>query len=588
MPSKLERFFDLRPGDLQRGTFLALYYFFIITAYTNGQVVRDALFLGRFEAERLPYVDFVVAALVGGVLAIYFRIGRRVPLIYLLEVTLGFFASNIALFWWMAKYTQSAWLYPVVYVWVGIFGALATSQVWTLSNYVLTGRESKRLVGFIGTGGIVGGIVGGFLSNVVSRSLGAEGLFLVMGGSIAISTGLVFAISRKNERITPALRNAPAIKSQRSATLRESFSLMISSPHLLAIASLVCICSIATYIAGWQFRAIVKETLPDKDAMAAFLGTFYGATGVLAMLIQVLLTPRLLRHFGIGVALLILPLTLIAGTTAIIVSGGMWAATLLRGSDKVVRYSIDNAALQMLFLPAPPENKVQARSFLDTVVPRGADGLGAVSVLLLTAGAGFGAAQLGWIVLALLLLWIVVARHAGKQYIATLGDSLHQHRLDMEGLRDSPLDRSATNMLVTGLKTDDPSKIVYVLDLLEGRWKDAYSSIRELLWHAAPEVRAKTASILRRLGDTSVIPRIEELVRDPHLSVRTEALLFLAQLTQIDPLSRIEDLEISPTFPFRPQRLRFWRRRGTARTWNRSSSRGHDPRTWPCRKARAP
>ena len=251
-------------------------------------------------------------------------------------------------------------------------------------------------------GELLAGSLEVFCPTLLSRSLGAEGLFLVMGGSIAISTGLVFAISR-NERITPALRNAPAIKSQRSATLRESFSLVISSPHLLAIASLVCICSIATYIAGWQFRAIVKETLPDKDAMAAFLGTFYGATGVLAMLIQVLLTPRLLRHFGIGVALFILPLTLIAGTTAIIVSGAMWAATLLRGSDKVVRYSIDNAALQMLFLPASPENKVQARSFLDTVVPRGADGLGAVSVLLLTAGAGFGAAQLGWIVLALLV-----------------------------------------------------------------------------------------------------------------------------------------------------------------------------------------
>ena len=190
--------------------------------------------------------------------------------------------------------------------------------------------------------------------------------------------------------------------------------------------------------------------------MAAFLGTFYGATGVLAMLIQVLLTPRLLRYFGIGVALFILPLTLIAGTTAIIVSGAMWAATLLRGTDKVVRYSIDNAALQMLFLPASPETKVQARSFLDTVVLRGADGLGAVSVLLLTAGLVSGPISWAGSFCALLLLWIVVARQAGKQYIATLGDSLHQHRLDVEGLRDSPLDRSATKMLVTGLRTDDP------------------------------------------------------------------------------------------------------------------------------------
>ena len=285
---------------------------------------------------------------------------------------------------------KATWLYPVVYVWVGIFGVLATSQVWTLSNYVLTGRESKRLVGFIGTGGIVGGIVGGFLSNIVSRSLGAEGLFLVMGGSIAISAGLVFAISRKNEDITPALRNAPAIKSQRSATLRESFRLVISSPHLLAIAALVCICSIATYIAGWQFRAIVKETLPDKDAMAAFLGTFYGATGVLAMLIQVLLTPRLLRYFGIGVAL---------SDSAAYPDrrdhcdyrlrrnvGGDIVARVRQSCPVLRRQRRASDAVSTCFA----ENKVQAKSFLDTVVPRGADGLGAVTVLLLTVGAGSG------------------------------------------------------------------------------------------------------------------------------------------------------------------------------------------------------
>ena len=58
-----------------------------------------------------------------------------------------------------------------------------------------------------------------FCPTLLSRSLGAEGLFLVMGGSIAISTGLVFAIVHGMNALTPALRNAPAIKSQRSATL---------------------------------------------------------------------------------------------------------------------------------------------------------------------------------------------------------------------------------------------------------------------------------------------------------------------------------------------------------------------------------
>jgi AAA family ATP:ADP antiporter len=105
------------------------------------------------------------------------------------------------------------------------------------------------------------------------------------------------------------------------------------------------------------------------------------------------------------------------------------------------------------------------------------------------------------------------------------------------------MDRSTTQLLISSLRSNDPSKIISLLDLLEGRrWKDAYSAIRELLAHPSPEVRGKAISVLRRLGDLSVVPRIEELIHDPHLIVRTEALLFLAQLTGMDPLSRIQHL----------------------------------------------
>src|SRR6185295_2121580 len=180
----LERFFDLRPGDLRRGIFLALYYFLIISIFTEGQVLRDALFLGQFEAVQLPYVDFAVAAVIGAILALYIRIGRRTSLTNLVAGTLAMFFLNVVLFWWITHFQQAAWLYPVVYVWVGIFGVLAVSQVWTLANFVLTGREAKRLFGFIGSGGILGGIFGGFLSNMLAGALGVESLFVAMAVSI--------------------------------------------------------------------------------------------------------------------------------------------------------------------------------------------------------------------------------------------------------------------------------------------------------------------------------------------------------------------------------------------------------------------
>src|SRR5262245_35231134 len=210
MLTALTRFFDFRPGDLQRGSPLALYYFCIITAYTQGQVVRDALFLGRFDAVRLPYVDFVVAALVGVVLAVYFRVGRLMSFVGLLASSLSFFAANVLVFWWIAHYRQSAWLYPLFYVWVGIFGVLGISQVWTLANYVLTNREAKRLFGFIGSGGIVGGIFGGFLSSAVARRMGAESVLLSMAFFIGLSTMLVFLIASQNRGIAKNLLPAKA------------------------------------------------------------------------------------------------------------------------------------------------------------------------------------------------------------------------------------------------------------------------------------------------------------------------------------------------------------------------------------------
>src|SRR4029077_12164688 len=114
MISRLESFFDLRPGDLRRGILLTFYYFLTIAAFTEGQVVRDALFLGHFKAVQLPYVDFAVAALIGGILALFIRIGRLTSLTNLVWGTLSVFFLNVVLFWWIERFEKTEWLYPIV------------------------------------------------------------------------------------------------------------------------------------------------------------------------------------------------------------------------------------------------------------------------------------------------------------------------------------------------------------------------------------------------------------------------------------------------------------------------------------------
>jgi HEAT repeat protein len=512
----------------------------------------------------LAWLDLLIVGIIGAVFAVYLRIGRTLSPVNLLAVTLFFFASNAVLFRWAVSGPGAhPLLVPALYVWAEIFGVVAIAQVWTLFGFVLTGREAKRLVGFVGSGGILGGIAGGLLSRFMAARFGAESLLLSMAACIVAAVALVLVIAAQNRNLA---QPADSPSADGGMKLQEGLRLVLSSPHLRIIAALIWVSALTLNIAGWQFKAIMQVAFDgNQDTISQFRGTFDSITGALALTIQIFVTSRLLRHWGIRAALLILPLGLVGGSVTIVASasGALWAATLLAGTYKSVRNSVDTAALQVLYMPVTPEVRVRAKPFLDTVAQRSGEGLGALAILLLTRFFNLAPAQFGWVLLGLLLVWLVIARKAGFQYLATLGDTLRQRRLSAEALQEHPVDRSATQVLGTELRSNDPVRIIYALDLLgEQRWRIVHASIRQLLTHPAPRVRAKAVSILRLMSDTGATPAVEALIRDPEIDVRTEALLFLSQLAGIDPLARIQNLGDYPDFSVQAATIVFLARSG--------------------------
>ena len=81
--------------------------------------------------------------------------------------------------------------------------------------------------------------------------------------------------------------------------------------------------------------------------------------------------------------------------------------------------------------------------------------------------------------------------------------------------------------------------------------------VRGLLTHKAAEVRARAVKVLNEGGDLSVRSDIERLLYDPDLSVRTEALLYIAHHAHIDPLERVEQLGNFPDFSIRSAMVSF-------------------------------
>jgi ATP:ADP antiporter, AAA family len=563
MTQVLERVLNLRRGDFGRAGLLFLYLFLVITTYVAGRVARDALFLDQFRASQLPFVDISIAVLVGFVVAGYMRIARRLSPPTLFTGSLLFFAANSFAFWYLSRFYHLRWLFPAFYIWVGIFGVLCPAQVWTLANYVLTTREAKRLFGVIGAGGIVGGIFGGYVCKSLPKIAGTESLLLLIAILLAAAAVPVLILARRHAS-SPGNGTAKSSSEQQStSSVFQSINLIWRSKYLRAIALLVLLSSYATTMTGWQFKAIAKHFLGNKDALAQFFGSFYFYAGILCLLIQLLLTGRLLRRFGIGLGLVAVPIALIASSFGVLIWGTLAAVFVLKGSDQVLRYSLDRSTVELLYLPVTPKVKFQVKPFIDTVIWRSGDGLSGLLVLFFATYLHLKAPQLSWVSLVLLAGWLGAALIARKEYIATLRESVYQHRLDTERASAPVLDRSTAEIFASGLKATDPNDVLYALSLFDTeQQKESHPVIRDLLNHPAPEVKQKAIEMLAKVGDKAVVPRIQELLHDSHLGVRTEALLYLAHFSHVDPLDHIQELGDFPDFSMRSAVAAFLSRPG--------------------------
>jgi AAA family ATP:ADP antiporter len=559
----IERSLNIHPGDLGRGTLLCTCLFLVISSYVIGKVAGAALFLARFQARQLPYADISSSVLVALVVAGYVLVVRRVSFLHLLVCSMLFFASNCALFWALAHYHSGLiWLAPAFYIWVKIFGVLAPTQIWTLANYVLTTREAKRVFGMVGGGAIAGWIFAGYFSKTAAKTFGTESLLLGMALFLLICSGLVILIWRSGQI---GVAEAQETGQTGPRNLNQSMRLVFSSSYLRAIAAVICISSLVTTLTGWQFLAIAQQVLKNKDALAIFLGNFNFYAGTISLLFQLLLTTRFLRRFGIGTALFVLPVTVLLGSAGLLALGTLGAALALKGCDQVLRYSIDKSTTELLYLPLSARIKLQVKWFIDTVIWRLGDGLAGLVVLIFATSLHLPARQISWIALLLIGGWLVAVSVVRRQYVATLKESIGQHRVDVEQTSTAVLDRSTADVVAINLSASDPKDILYALSLFEvERQRAVHPGVRSLLIHPSAEIRRKAIAILSASNDKTVQPDMEQLLRDPDLNVRTEALLYLTYHTHVDPLQLIEGVGDFPDFSVRSAIVAFLARPGEA------------------------
>jgi ATP:ADP antiporter, AAA family len=524
------------PGEAVPAILLFLVFFLLITFQYTTKSVRQSTFINTLGAEKLPYVYLFVALASYPFLRIYSRFADHMRRDNLIAATCMFTGFTMAAFWWLFEYPWP-WVPFAFYVWISITIVMLVSQFWSFSNHMFDPRQAKRLFAFVGAGGLLGGVLGGQVAKFATKFVGTRYALLVAAVLLFTVVALIL-LTRKIHRVEEGkVAGAAGLSGLDEA--RGGFELLRQSRHLRWVAAIMVLTVVVAQIVDLQFNWAVQQSTTSLDQRTSFFGNFYSVMGIMAFAFQLIFTARIHRNLGVGFAMRVLPVAMMIGTIAVLGAAGgfpellLGAALLLKTGENGVRYSLDQATRELLFLPIPSRARVKAKAFIDVFIQRAAKGVAALLLLPVTFGL-MTVPQAGWMSVGLIVVWLGVTVAARRQYVESFRAGLKTKAGEAEAidLRDA----TALELVMQSLGSPDSRQVLHALKLLEEH-RRAKLVPPLLLYHDAPAVRGATLRMLALAERQDALPLVQRCLSDGDATVRAEAVSTLARLRKQDVCS---------------------------------------------------
>lgn len=489
-----------------------LYLLFILFAYYILKPLSRALFLSKFDIDKLPWLYILIAA-GGGILAYFYsKLAVRASLSAAVFYASAISMASLVVLWAMLKNPRD-WMLYVFNIWVSLFGIVMVSQGWLIAANVFNAREAKRIYGILGIGAVIGAAFGGTFTAAATKLIGVNNLLLASAFFVLLSYGAYLLIVNQ-----PGVSiNAVKAASEEEADFRftDILAAIGHYRHLQVIIGIISLTYIVDVLVEYQFSAMAKASYTSKEALTAFLGSFFGIyLNLVTFFLQFFLTAAVVRSFGVGGTLQIMPAAIAAASIATLLSPSVLSTAAARLTEAATRYTFNRTGMELLYLPLPAELKNRTKAFVDIVVDRFARGVGGM-LLLGLAALNVETRHVSLVVMALCAAWIFLSVVARREYVATVRKRLESRRLDLDNIRVSVTDPATIQLLVDTARSKAPRQAVYALSLLEEcQGFDAAPLLKELVDSPSGEVRAQVFGMALRCGCTELLEQAQRELRN--------------------------------------------------------------------------
>jgi len=417
---------DVKPEEIRALLLAFVFNFVVLGGYYVIRPIRDEIGADR-GVENLPWM--YTGTLIGMLLAnaLYAVVVARMSRRQFIPIAYRFAIANLFVFFllmrWMPAAQERSILAPIFFIWVSVFNLFATTMFWSFMADVFAPEQAKRLFGFIAVGGSIGGIVGGLVTSSLAGKLSTGLFFLITAVMLEVAAQCVRRFPADFDHSCRASVSDAGVSQKRPTKIEEQpiggkfwegATHIARSPYLLGLAGFLMIYTLTNTWAYFQQSDLTGHQLQDRAARTSFLANIDIAVNTITVLIQVFLTGRLMKWFGVGITLVLMPLLSAVGFAAIGFAPILTVLATFQILRRAAGFALLRPAREVLFTVLRREDKYKAKSLIDTFGYRFGDQIGAWSYPLMR-WFGLGLVGISWVAVPLGAIWCALGIWLGRK-----------------------------------------------------------------------------------------------------------------------------------------------------------------------------
>jgi ATP:ADP antiporter, AAA family len=417
----LRLFADVRAGEGVTAILLSLNVFLILTAYYVLKPVREALILSEGSAARKTYLSAAQVLMLAAIVPLYGRLVKRLPRRRLINTVTAFFILCLFVFYLLGRAGVKEGV--AFFLWIGIFNMMIVAQFWSFANDLYSKDEGERLFPIVGFGASLGAVLGARLSGDFINLIGLFEVMLV--GAALLVTELLLTNYIDIREAAHERHSQTSVEHQKMSNAG-AFALVLRTRYLLLIALMVAIYNTVNTTGEFLLSRTVQEHVAlavgaaNQDAIKREIGTFYSqffaTVNIVGLLLQMFVVSRIVKWFGVPIAVVILPLVSLGAYGIIAFLPILRAVFVAKVSENATDYSLNNTVRAMLFLPCTTEQKYSGKQAIDSFFSRLGDLGAALVVFIGTTVLALSTSLFAVVNAGLVLIWLGLAWQIGRFY----------------------------------------------------------------------------------------------------------------------------------------------------------------------------